>query len=67
MMFVREACAPAINPMVYHAIALLRSVHNIIIEALWRWLREKTGHNLLEIILRGKIQNLIKPSVNYHR
>lgn len=51
----------------YRSVALLKSVHNIIIEALWRWLREKAGYNLREVILQGKTDRLINPEVNYHR
>lgn len=53
-----EAFAPQIDPDVYGSVALLKSIHNIIIEALWRWLREKAGYNLREIILH---------EVDYHR
>lgn len=67
-MFVfSEAFAPQIDPDVYRSVALLKSVHNIIIEALWRWLREKAGYNLREVILQGKTDRLINPEVNYHR
>lgn len=64
---LREAFAPQIDPDVYRSVALLKSVHNIIIEALWRWLREKAGYNLREVILQGKTDRLINPEVNYHR
>jgi hypothetical protein len=62
-----EAFAPQIDPEVYRSVALLKSIHNIIIESLWRWLREKAGYNLREIILQGKTDRLINPEVHYHR
>ncbi|KDR78005.1 hypothetical protein GALMADRAFT_155034 [Galerina marginata CBS 339.88] len=64
---LREAFAPQIDPDVYRSVALLKSIHNIIIESLWRWLREKAGYNLREVILQGKTDRLINPDVNYHR
>lgn len=33
-----KAFAPQINPDVYGSVVLLKSIHNIIIEALWQWL-----------------------------
>ena len=48
---------PEINlAYVYKALAILKSIHNIIIEilnieSLWCWLREKCGLNLWEAIL----------------
>ncbi|KAF9522685.1 hypothetical protein CPB83DRAFT_822529, partial [Crepidotus variabilis] len=64
---LREQFAANIALDEYPAVALLRSIHNIIIESLWRWLREKSGHNLRLIILYGKENGLIQPSVSYHR
>jgi len=61
-----KAFAPQIDPDVYRSVALLKSIHNIIIEALWWWLHEKAGYNLREIILQGKNDPLIDPEVNYH-
>ena len=61
-----ETFAPQIDPDVYRSVVLLKSIHNITIEALWRWLREKAGYNLREISLQGKTDRLIDPEVNYH-
>ncbi|KAJ7222731.1 hypothetical protein B0H12DRAFT_1078233 [Mycena haematopus] len=41
--------------------------HNIIIEAFWRWLKEKWGVNMREHILRGKNEHIYVPEVAFHR
>ncbi|KAF9470205.1 hypothetical protein BDN70DRAFT_821637 [Pholiota conissans] len=43
--------APQIDEGIYPSVALLKSVHNIVIESLWQWLRAKIGYNLREIII----------------
>ncbi|KAJ7902398.1 hypothetical protein B0H13DRAFT_1882523 [Mycena leptocephala] len=64
---LREQCAPDINLDVYPAHKLIKSVHNTIIEAFWRWLREKLGINLQDNILRGKNEHIFDPNVAFHR
>ncbi|KAF5310627.1 hypothetical protein D9619_008265 [Psilocybe cf. subviscida] len=63
----RELCSLNIDIDLFHAVELLKSVHNIIIEMLWKWLREKTGLNLREVILRGKSMGLINHDLPIHR
>lgn len=63
----RELCSPDIDVDLFHAVELLKSVHNIIIEMLWKWLREKTGHNLREVILQGKSNGIINYDLPVHR
>lgn len=62
----REAFAPFIDPDIFQAVALLKSIHNIIIESLWRWLQVKAGLNMRDIILQGKEGHLIRTEVPYH-
>ncbi|KAJ7021265.1 hypothetical protein C8F04DRAFT_1314842 [Mycena alexandri] len=62
-----EQCAPDINPNVYPAHRSIKSVHNTVIEAFWRWLREKLGINLRDHILRGKTEHIFDPNVVFHR
>ena len=66
-MCISDAFAPQIDQNIYPSVALLKSTHNIVIESLWGWLRQKTGFNLREIILQGKSDRLIDPDVPYHR
>ncbi|KAJ6464706.1 hypothetical protein DFH09DRAFT_1254597 [Mycena vulgaris] len=59
--------APDIDPDVYPSHACIKSVHNTVIEAFWRWLRLKCGVNLREHILRGKVEHIFDPNVPFHR
>ncbi|KAJ7903990.1 hypothetical protein B0H13DRAFT_1881929 [Mycena leptocephala] len=63
---LRHAFAPNIDPEVYPIRRLIKSVHNTIIEAFWRWLKEKMGLNLKAIILIGKDQRIFSPNVGFH-
>ncbi|KAF7321774.1 hypothetical protein MKEN_00699100 [Mycena kentingensis (nom. inval.)] len=55
---LREKFAPEIDLAVYPAHVSVKSVHNTIIEAFWRWLREKLGLDLRDHILRGKVEHI---------
>ncbi|KAJ7769746.1 hypothetical protein B0H14DRAFT_2402474, partial [Mycena olivaceomarginata] len=44
----------------------IKSVHNTIIEAFWRWLKEKLGLNLKAMILVGKDQRIFSANVEFH-
>ncbi|KAF7328323.1 hypothetical protein MVEN_02547700 [Mycena venus] len=63
---LREQHAPDIDLAVYPAHESIKSVHNTIIEAFWRWLREKLGVNLRDHILRGKTERIFDPNVAFH-
>lgn len=65
--FFRDTFAPEIDPGVYPSAAFLKSVHNTVIEAFWRWLREKWGINMREHILRGKNEHIYVSEVPFHR
>ncbi|KAJ7877863.1 hypothetical protein B0H13DRAFT_2235847 [Mycena leptocephala] len=41
-------------------------VHNTVIEAFWRWLKEKMGLNLKAVILAGKEKRIFSPNVDFH-
>ncbi|KAJ6489689.1 hypothetical protein C8R47DRAFT_977824 [Mycena vitilis] len=67
-----EQFAPNIDINVYPAHRSIKSVHNTtplntIIEAFWRWLREKLGVNLRDHILRGKNEHIFDSNVAFHR
>ncbi|KAJ7832148.1 hypothetical protein B0H14DRAFT_2364827, partial [Mycena olivaceomarginata] len=64
---IRDTFAPEIDPGVYPSAAFLKSVHNTVIEAFWRWLREKWGINMREHILRGKNEHIYVSEVPFHR
>ncbi|KAJ6525586.1 hypothetical protein B0H10DRAFT_1864030 [Mycena sp. CBHHK59/15] len=63
---LRHAFAPEIDPEVYPVCRLIKSVHNTVIEAFWRWLKEKMGLNLKAIILVGKAERIFSPNVEFH-
>ncbi|KAJ7826517.1 hypothetical protein B0H13DRAFT_2241110 [Mycena leptocephala] len=63
---LREKYAPDIDLAVYPAHESIKSVHNTIIEAFWRWLKEKLGVNLRDHILRGKTEHIVDPKVAFH-
>ncbi|KAJ6470744.1 hypothetical protein C8R47DRAFT_1148134 [Mycena vitilis] len=63
---LRHAFAPAIDPEIYPVCRLIKSVHNIVIEAFWRWLKEKMGLNLKAVILVGKSERIFSAGVEFH-
>ncbi|KAJ7092528.1 hypothetical protein C8R43DRAFT_1049877 [Mycena crocata] len=65
--FLRERFAPDIDLDIYPAHAGIKSVHNTIIEAFWRWLRVKLGINLFDHVIRGKTERIFDPNVAFHR
>ncbi|KAJ7151306.1 hypothetical protein C8R43DRAFT_1004776 [Mycena crocata] len=65
--FLRERFAPDIDLDIYPAHAGIKSVHNTIIEAFWRWLRVKLEINLFDHVIRGKTEQIFDPNVAFHR
>ncbi|KAJ7767164.1 hypothetical protein B0H16DRAFT_1716801 [Mycena metata] len=63
---LRHTFAPEINPIIYPVCRLIKSVHNTIIEAFWRWFKEKMGLNLKAVILVGKDQRIFSANVEFH-
>ncbi|KIJ32674.1 hypothetical protein M422DRAFT_52733 [Sphaerobolus stellatus SS14] len=47
---LREGAAPQIDSEVFPAHKYIKSVHNTVIEAFWRWLLEKLGYNIFNPI-----------------
>ncbi|KAJ6507923.1 hypothetical protein C8R47DRAFT_62272 [Mycena vitilis] len=64
---LREKFAPEIDLDVYPSHAFVKSVHNTIIEAFWRWLHEKLGFQLKDLILRGQVDHIFNAHVPFHR
>ncbi|KAG6815251.1 hypothetical protein H0H93_010452 [Arthromyces matolae] len=64
---LRDLFAPDVDSDVVPPCVLLKSVHNIIIEALWKWLKEKEGMNMKDHILRGKHENIFNSNIEHHR
>ncbi|KAK7029309.1 hypothetical protein R3P38DRAFT_3394433 [Favolaschia claudopus] len=64
---IRDAFAPDIDPGVYPAAAFLKSVHNTVIEAFWRWLHDKWGFNMWEHVLRGKNERIFVEEAPFHQ
>lgn len=46
-------CTPEIDPDQYAPCVALKSVHNTVIESLWRWFESSFGHILKSLILKG--------------
>ncbi|KAJ7291675.1 hypothetical protein C8J57DRAFT_1588176 [Mycena rebaudengoi] len=63
---LRHAFAPDIDPEIYPICRIIKSVHNTIIEAFWRWFKEKKGLNLKAVILIGKVERIFSPNVEFH-
>ncbi|KAJ7775270.1 hypothetical protein B0H16DRAFT_1449904 [Mycena metata] len=63
---LRHTFAPDIKPEVYPVCRLIKSVHNTIIEAFWRWFKEKMGPNFKAVILVGKDQRIFSTNVEFH-
>ncbi|KAF6743850.1 hypothetical protein DFP72DRAFT_1079477 [Ephemerocybe angulata] len=62
----RILCAPGISLDEYPSCVALKSVHNTVIESLWRWFESKTGHNLKALILRGMKDHIFHPHRSNH-
>ncbi|TFK19167.1 hypothetical protein FA15DRAFT_683052 [Coprinopsis marcescibilis] len=63
---LRRLFAPDIDPEVFATAMAIMSVHNTVIESLWRWLQIKMGHTLKETILQGKTSHIFQPQCVYH-
>ena len=63
----RRFAGPDIDPDVYPTAVALKSVHNTVIESLWRWVHRKIGMNLKEAILKGQLDHIFQPQCDYHR
>ncbi|KAJ6556997.1 hypothetical protein DFH09DRAFT_1084343 [Mycena vulgaris] len=63
---LREYFAPNIDPAIFAAYMVLKSVHNTVIEGFWRWLKTKMGLNLKAIIIRGKQERIFDSNVAFH-
>ncbi|KAJ7231516.1 hypothetical protein C8J57DRAFT_1580727 [Mycena rebaudengoi] len=63
---LRHVFAPDIDPEIYPICRIIKSVHNTIIEAFWRWFKEKKGLNLKAVILIGKVERIFSPNVEFH-
>ncbi|TFK17219.1 hypothetical protein FA15DRAFT_711027 [Coprinopsis marcescibilis] len=63
---LRRIFAPDVDPAVFATAMAIMSVHNTVIESLWRWLGVKVGRSLKEIILQGKARHIFQPQCTYH-
>lgn len=59
--------APELDVGEYPTSVAIKSVHNTVIESMWRWLRKTTGFNIKELILRGREERIFHPHLEYHR
>ncbi|TEB31002.1 hypothetical protein FA13DRAFT_1754861 [Coprinellus micaceus] len=63
---LRTMCAPDIYLDEYPATMALKSVHNTVIESLWRWFEQTTGHNLKAWIVKGMEGHIFHPHRPHH-
>ncbi|KAH6880209.1 hypothetical protein BKA70DRAFT_1126820 [Coprinopsis sp. MPI-PUGE-AT-0042] len=63
---LRRLLAPEIDPETDATAMSMKSVHNTIIESLWKWFKLKFGLNLKEAILKGKVDHIFNPQIPYH-
>ncbi|KAJ7342550.1 hypothetical protein DFH08DRAFT_811633 [Mycena albidolilacea] len=61
-----ETFTPDINPMEWPELVALKSVNNILIENLWKWLLKTFGRSLHEYIEYGKYNGLFHPANDMH-
>ena len=58
--------APDIDSEVFPPFVTIKSVHNTIIEGFWCWLKLKLGLSIKDQVLRGKLEHIFDPNVQYH-
>ncbi|KAJ6538057.1 hypothetical protein B0H19DRAFT_1217911 [Mycena capillaripes] len=63
---LRQTYTPDLNPMEWPELVALKSVNNIPIENLWKWLLKTIGRSLREIIEEGKTNGLFNPGNQIH-
>jgi hypothetical protein len=62
----RQTYTPELNPTEWPEFVALKSVNNIPIENLWKWLLKTIGRSLREIIEEGKTNGLFNPGNQIH-
>ncbi|TFK17581.1 hypothetical protein FA15DRAFT_661343, partial [Coprinopsis marcescibilis] len=55
-----------IDPDIIPTGVAMKSIRNIIIEALWQWFQKTTGKNLKDVILQGQEKHIFRPQCPYH-
>ncbi|KAJ7908244.1 hypothetical protein B0H13DRAFT_2498450 [Mycena leptocephala] len=63
---LRQTYTPELNPTEWPEFVALKSVNNIPIENLWKWLLKTIGRSLREIIEEGKTNGLFNPGNQIH-
>ncbi|KAJ7486808.1 hypothetical protein FB451DRAFT_1534883 [Mycena latifolia] len=63
---LRELYTPDLDPLHWPEFVALKSVNNIPIENLWKWLLKTIGRSLREIIEEGKTNGLFSPGNEIH-
>lgn len=66
LIFLRKTYTPELNPMEWPEFVALKSVNNIPIENLWKWLLKTIGRSLREIIEDGKTNGLFNSGNQIH-
>jgi hypothetical protein len=62
----RTMCAPDVDIHEYPPCVALKSVHNTIIEGLWRWFEKTTGKRLKLLVMKGLEDRIFHPHRSYH-
>ncbi|KAJ7113473.1 hypothetical protein C8R44DRAFT_930096 [Mycena epipterygia] len=63
---LRKMYTPDVDVLKFPAVVALKSVNNIPIENLWKWLRQHSGRSLREWIEDGKTNGLFNPMSEIH-
>ncbi|TFK29207.1 hypothetical protein FA15DRAFT_582881 [Coprinopsis marcescibilis] len=55
-----------IDPDVFATATAIKSIHNMVIESLWKWLQSSVGKNLREIMELGCDLHIFQPQTPFH-
>jgi hypothetical protein len=64
--YASQTYAPELDIDQWPAFVALKSVNNVVAEALWKWLRKTCGHNIKDYILEGKTKGFFNPMNGLH-
>ncbi|KAJ7478048.1 hypothetical protein B0H11DRAFT_1726137 [Mycena galericulata] len=64
--FVLQIYTPDLDPSKFPMVVAIKSVNNIPIENLWKWLRKTSGRSMREWIEDGKTNGLFNPGSEIH-
>ncbi|TFK26790.1 hypothetical protein FA15DRAFT_636915 [Coprinopsis marcescibilis] len=63
---LRRTFGPDIDVEVFATAVAIKSIHNTVIESLWRWLQSSVGKNLREIVELGRDMHIFQAHQPFH-